>query len=151
MADDYRRVMDGRGDAAGARGASGLPSHFTDDYSALVRRIEEEMGVESDRSGTGCGSGLEQRAGGGHAPIDFGHRLANLRAAPLVPGGRELTLEFRACEPQRLELPEGFRVAHVAHLCLGALALELFHPFLNSRIRVDESFASVAHIFHIIR
>ena len=72
-------------------------------------------------------------------------------APPLVRGGRELTFELGAREAQRLELPEGFRIAHVAHLRLGALALELFHPFLNSRIRVDESFAGVAHIFPTIR
>ena len=44
MADDYRRVMQ---DAAArpAPRANGLPSHFTDDYSTLVRRMEEEMGV----------------------------------------------------------------------------------------------------------
>jgi hypothetical protein len=39
--------------------------------------------------------------------------------------------------PQRLELPEGFRIAHVAELSLRALAFQLFHPFLYSRIRVD--------------
>jgi hypothetical protein len=65
--------------------------------------------------------------------------------------GRELTLELGAREPQRLELPEGLRSAHVAHLRLDALALELFHPLLNSRIRVDESFAGIAHIFPTIR
>jgi hypothetical protein len=46
MADDYRRVMK----EAAVRPAPtvhGLPSHFTDDYSALVRRIEEEMGVNA--------------------------------------------------------------------------------------------------------
>jgi glycosyltransferase involved in cell wall biosynthesis len=46
MADDYRRAVQ---DAAArpAPAAPGLPSHFTDDYSALVRRIEEEMGVDA--------------------------------------------------------------------------------------------------------
>jgi hypothetical protein len=46
MADDYRRALQ---DAAArpAPAAHGLPSHFTDDYSALVRRIEEEMGVNA--------------------------------------------------------------------------------------------------------
>ena len=46
MADDYRRVVQ---DAAArpAPAADGLPLHFTDDYSALVRRIEEEMGVNA--------------------------------------------------------------------------------------------------------
>jgi len=46
MADDYRRVIQ---DAAArpAPTAEGVPSHFTDDYSALVRRIEEEMGVNT--------------------------------------------------------------------------------------------------------
>ena len=72
-------------------------------------------------------------------------------APPLVRGRRELTLELGSREPQRLERAERFGIAHVAHLRLGALALELFHAFLNSRIRVDESFASVTHMFHIIR
>ena len=44
MADDYRRVVR---DAAARPTAEGVPSHFTDDYSALVRRIEEEMGVNT--------------------------------------------------------------------------------------------------------
>jgi hypothetical protein len=44
MADDYRRVMR-EAAARPAPRADGLPSHFTDDYSALVRRLEEEMGV----------------------------------------------------------------------------------------------------------
>jgi hypothetical protein len=46
MADDYRRVIQ----EAAARPApvpDSLPAHFTDDYSALVRRIEEEMGVNT--------------------------------------------------------------------------------------------------------
>ena len=64
-----------------------------------------------------AGSGLEQRAGFGHAAIDFGHRLANLRAAPFVPGGRELTLELGSREPQRLELPEGFRISRTSRTC----------------------------------
>ena len=46
MADDYRRAVQ---DAAArpAPAAPNLPSHFTDDYSTLVRRIEEEMGVDT--------------------------------------------------------------------------------------------------------
>jgi hypothetical protein len=46
MADDYRRVIQ----EAAARPApvpDSLPAHFTDDYSALVRRIEEEMGANT--------------------------------------------------------------------------------------------------------
>ena len=46
MADDYRRVMQDAASRPVPR-VEGLPSHFTDDYSALVQRIEEEMGVES--------------------------------------------------------------------------------------------------------
>ena len=46
MADDYRRVMQDAASRPAPR-VEGLPTHFTDGYSALVQRIEEEMGVES--------------------------------------------------------------------------------------------------------
>jgi glycosyltransferase involved in cell wall biosynthesis len=44
MAADYRRLLR---DAAAqpVPQVSGLPAHFTDDYSALVRRVADEMGV----------------------------------------------------------------------------------------------------------
>ena len=49
MADDYRRVVRGCGGATWRRRRMACLSHFTDDYSALVRRIEEEMGVRRGR------------------------------------------------------------------------------------------------------
>jgi hypothetical protein len=84
-----------------------------------------------------CASGFEKRRRLGHAAIDLGHGLSDLIAPALVRGGRELAFEFGPREPQRLELPESFRVAHVTDLSLRALAFQLFHPFLYSRIRVD--------------
>ena len=48
MADDYRRVMQDAASRPAPR-PDGLPAHFTDDYSALVRRMAAEMGVAADR------------------------------------------------------------------------------------------------------
>jgi glycosyltransferase involved in cell wall biosynthesis len=45
MAEDYRRVMRDAATLAVPR-VEGLPSHFTADYSWLVRRISEEVGVD---------------------------------------------------------------------------------------------------------
>ena len=45
MADDYRRVM--REASARPAPAVELPAHFTADYSSLVRRLTEEMGVDA--------------------------------------------------------------------------------------------------------
>jgi glycosyltransferase involved in cell wall biosynthesis len=45
MAEDYRRVMRDAATLPAPR-VEGLPSHFTADYSSLVRRISGEMGVE---------------------------------------------------------------------------------------------------------
>ena len=45
MAEDYRRVMRDAAALAAPR-VEGLPSHFTDDYSSLVLRISEEIGVQ---------------------------------------------------------------------------------------------------------
>jgi glycosyltransferase involved in cell wall biosynthesis len=45
MAEDYRRVMRDAATLAAPR-VDGLPSHFTADYSWLVRRISEEVGVD---------------------------------------------------------------------------------------------------------
>jgi glycosyltransferase involved in cell wall biosynthesis len=45
MAEDYGRVMRDAARLAAPR-VEGLPSHFTADYSWLVRRISEEAGVE---------------------------------------------------------------------------------------------------------
>jgi glycosyltransferase involved in cell wall biosynthesis len=47
MADDYRRVMREAAARAAPRGGD-LPAHFTDNYSTLVQRIAEEMGVRTD-------------------------------------------------------------------------------------------------------
>ncbi len=82
----------------------------------------------------------------GHPAIDFLDRLRDLRAPPLVGRRGELRLELGAREPQRLERAHLLRIAHAGLPCvLRALALELFHPFLNSCIRVDQSFASITH------
>ena len=47
MAEDYRCVM-AEAAARPAPMVSGLPSHFTDDYSLLVRQLSEQMGVPFD-------------------------------------------------------------------------------------------------------
>ena len=44
MAEDYRRVM-AEAVARPAPIVSDLPSHFTDDYSSLARKLSEQMGV----------------------------------------------------------------------------------------------------------
>jgi hypothetical protein len=45
MAEDYRRVMRDAATLPAPR-VEGLPSHFTADYSWLLRRISEEAGVD---------------------------------------------------------------------------------------------------------
>jgi hypothetical protein len=47
MAEDYRRVM---ADAVTleAPHVEGLPSHFTEDHTSLVRELSEQMGVAFD-------------------------------------------------------------------------------------------------------
>ena len=47
MAEDYRRVM-AEAAARPAPQVDGLPSHFTDDYTSLVRQLSERMGVTLD-------------------------------------------------------------------------------------------------------
>src|SRR5689334_6288850 len=81
----------------------------------------------------------------GHAAIELFERLLDLRASSRVRGRRELPFELGAGEPQRLEGAYLLGVADVAPPCLRALAFELFHPFLNSRVRVDQAFAGITH------
>ena len=45
MAEDYRRVM-AEAVTRPVPVVSGLPSHFTDDYSSLARKLSEQMGVD---------------------------------------------------------------------------------------------------------
>ena len=61
----------------------------------------------------------------------------NLRAAPLVGRGVQLSLQLGVGQAQRLEGAHLFRISLVFRACLLAFALELFHPLLNARIRID--------------
>ena len=81
----------------------------------------------------------------GHAAIELFERLLDLCAPPRVRGGRELPFELGAGKPQRLERTYLLGIADVAPLRLRAFALELLHPFLNSRVCVDQAFAGITH------
>jgi len=84
----------------------------------------------------------------GHASIEFRQRLCQLRAATLVRGRFLLALHFRARQLQRLQRLNRFhlcwsqRAAAFAH----PLLFQFFHPLLNSRLCVNQSFASITHI-----
>src|SRR5207245_11809412 len=80
--------------------------------------------------------------------VAFFDRLRALRAAPFVTRGRELAFELLACELQRFDglcpaqlLGISKRRAH-----LRPLALEILHSFLDSRFRINQTFASITHL-----
>src|SRR5437762_1304427 len=60
--------------------------------------------------------------------------------------GDELTLQFGSSQPQRLERPYALGVARRFRLRLFPFALELFHALLNTRIRIDQALAGIAHV-----
>jgi hypothetical protein len=62
-----------------------------------------------------------------------------------VNGGIELPLELGPREPQRFERPQPFGIANGPRVFLGTLVLQIFHPLLNPRLSVDQSFARVSH------
>ena len=80
---------------------------------------------------------LEPGAGFGHSTIDLANRLLELRATSFVLRGPQLVLELRSGESQRFERPHLLRITRVFLRRLLTVALELFHPLLNSRVRVD--------------
>lgn len=81
-----------------------------------------------------------------HPAIDFCDRLRELKAPALVRGGLQLTCELGARQTKRLEQPHLLGVARLAAAPRGALAFELLHPLLNSRIRVNQTLAGVTHV-----
>jgi hypothetical protein len=66
-----------------------------------------------------------------HPAIDFGDRLRDVIAPPLVAGRGELRFELGACQAERFEGTNFFGIAYRFRARLLALALELLHPFLD--------------------
>src|SRR5438876_5077097 len=85
-----------------------------------------------------------------HPPVDFGHRLRDLRFAALVCGRRELACELGPGESQRFERALKLRIANSAAVFGRSFTLDLFEPLLNPRLGIDQSFACITHP-HIIR
>ena len=89
---------------------------------------------------------------------DRGGELADARD---LRGARQLQLhvaqglrgsfELGPGETQRLESLHLFGIAHRPAARLGPLALELFHPFLDSRISIDQTFAGITHLVPFVR
>src|SRR5581483_7006341 len=117
--------------------------------------------ARSDRSDAWCRRGNGRRRpgrslveGGGRLDdpaIDFRDRLLQLRAAAFVGRRRELRVELLARELQRFVRTNFFRIANDFGVLLRPFALELLHPFLDTGVLIDESFAGVTHNPHIIR
>jgi hypothetical protein len=63
-----------------------------------------------------------------------------------VGGARELTAHFLVRELERLDLTHLFRILHCGAARLRAAQLQFFHPLLDLRICVDQSFACVSHV-----
>ena len=91
----------------------------------------------------------DDRADLRHPPIDFGEwpprfapggaRVSSRRAAAPAP----FCASFSDASDSRALQLRGARHAPPARL--AALALELFHPFLNPRVRIDQTFSSITH------
>jgi hypothetical protein len=86
-----------------------------------------------------------------HSAIQLFERLSNLHFPPFVRSHFQLASELGTRQPQRLERAHFFRIAYGLRVDLSALAFELLHSFLNSRIGIDESLAGITHNPHIIR
>jgi hypothetical protein len=71
--------------------------------------------------------------------------VPDLGATSFVRRGRELPLELPACEPQRLDRVQPFRIANRLQVLLFARLLHLFLALLNPRLGVNQSFACITH------
>jgi hypothetical protein len=83
-------------------------------------------------SGAGVGCGRLR-----HPALELVDRLAELRPPALVRRRFELPRELGTRQAERLDLLHAFGIANDARVFLCALTLQLFHPLLNARIRVD--------------
>ena len=66
------------------------------------------------------------------------------RSCVVAASCRVSSVRARRSDSRALHL---LRIADRPRVLLRALALEVFHPLLNSRFRVDQSFASVTHAY----
>jgi len=80
-----------------------------------------------------------------HPARELRDGLHDLRATPFVAGRSELSLQLGACEPQRLERPRAFRIAHDPDVLLRALVFEILAALLNPRLGVNQSLARITH------
>ena len=80
-------------------------------------------------------------------PLDLGDRVSNGLAPGRVRRQFELSLQFDAREAERLALadPLGIDARFLVARRLADL-FQLFHPLLQSSVRVNQSFSSVTHV-----
>jgi len=80
---------------------------------------------------------LEIGFGPSNPLLDFTDGLVKHAPTSFVRRHLALPLELSLGQPERLERAHGLGVANILELGLRSRPLELFHPFLNSRLRVD--------------
>jgi hypothetical protein len=79
-------------------------------------------------------------------PLDFGESARQLLPSGLMCRASELPGELGNCQAQRFSTPQLFGISFgLRHGAARALFFTLVHPFLNAVLRVDKSFACVAH------
>jgi hypothetical protein len=82
----------------------------------------------------------------GETFLDLGYRLRDLVLSSGMLGSFELLLELGARKPQRLALPDTLRVfLRLSVARRLAFGLQFVHPFLESGIRINQSFACITH------
>lgn len=93
------------------------------------------------RLGPGRGQGLE-------ALFDFRDGLTELLLPHVVRGRFELPLGFGLGQSQRLYLPDPFGIdLGNTEPRLPAFLLPLFHALGKPRLRIDQSFSSITHVW----
>jgi len=78
--------------------------------------------------------------------IELGERLAQDLAATIVGGGAKLALQVDARQLERFDGARRLGIGHLRTRPFCALPCEFFHTFLNSRLSIDQRFASIAHM-----
>src|SRR5262249_18666684 len=91
-------------------------------------------------------SGLSERGLGGlDSLVELSNRLRQLGLAGLVRRGGELTDRLRPRQLQRFELSNLLRVPDGRPASLRAAERQFVHALLNSRVRINQTFAGVTH------
>jgi hypothetical protein len=82
---------------------------------------------------------------GREALVDLGDGRLDLLFADRVGRCRPLPLQLSSGEAQRFDFAKALRIGRRRTAAALALRLPLLHLFLNSRVRVDESFSGITH------